>query len=48
MKDKSYQKNQNPKQNFQEEFGMEFGDFNAAKHFEIPEANKKQGKKKDC
>ncbi|EDL65103.1 hypothetical protein [Bacillus sp. SG-1] len=41
-------KKQNEKQNFQEEFGMEFGDFNAAKHFEIPEANKKQDKKKDC
>ncbi|WP_205207685.1 hypothetical protein [Bacillus sp. P14.5] len=36
------------KQDFQEEFGMEFGDFNASKHFEIPEANKKQEDKKKC
>ncbi|WP_205685504.1 hypothetical protein [Bacillus salacetis] len=46
MKDKC--KDTEKKQNFQEEFGMEFGDFNAAKHFEIPETNKKQDKKRGC
>jgi hypothetical protein len=46
MKDKK--QNENKKQSFQEEFGMEFGDFNAAKHFEIPEANKKTNGKKKC
>jgi hypothetical protein len=48
MRDNINQKNKNEKQSFQEEFGMEFGDFNAAKHFEIPETNKKQDKKRDC
>jgi hypothetical protein len=46
MKDKP--KKNVEKQDFQEEFGMEFGDFNAAKHFEPPHANKKQDNKKDC
>ncbi|WP_456271751.1 hypothetical protein [Bacillus sp. AK031] len=45
MKDK---RNENKKESFQEEFGIEFGDFNAAKHFEIPEANKKTNEKKKC
>ncbi|MGD6801658.1 hypothetical protein [Rossellomorea aquimaris] len=47
MKDNSKPKS-SEKESFQEEFGIEFGDFNAAKHFEIPEANKKQENKKKC
>jgi hypothetical protein len=46
MKDNN--RKEKKKESFQEEFGIEFGDFNAAKHFEIPEANKKTNEKKKC
>lgn len=48
MKDNNKNQKQNGKESLQEEFGMEFGDFNAAKHFEIPEANRKSQGKKKC
>ncbi|MBB6443638.1 hypothetical protein [Bacillus benzoevorans] len=42
MKKKNAQKSENT----HVEFGMEFGDLNAAKQFEIPFMNQKKGTKK--